>query len=59
MYRCRVLERAFIACWLAHGMVPLELWITAPEARMCAAVKLDLDDYTRWVGPVGSDRCLQ
>jgi hypothetical protein len=33
-------------------MVPLELWITAPEARMCAAVKLSLEEYTRWVGGV-------
>jgi hypothetical protein len=36
--------------WLQHGMVPLELWLTAPEARMCAAVGLDPDDYTRWGG---------
>ncbi|KAF6259111.1 hypothetical protein COO60DRAFT_1689938 [Scenedesmus sp. NREL 46B-D3] len=34
--------------WLQHKLVPLELWLTASEQRMCAAVGLSLEDFTRF-----------
>ncbi|KAF8065894.1 hypothetical protein HT031_002955 [Scenedesmus sp. PABB004] len=34
--------------WQQHRLAPLEFWVTAPERRMCAALGLAHDDFTRF-----------